>query len=926
MSQNSIHIPAPLQVNQWHNAFLKLNQARLSSARTLLLPRQQLVLDVLPVLLHLNHPRLPGFIDFKTPAGIRNFSPSTQQIQSLQSLARGMQLPRSGGQTPIIGLYLMGSIGSLAQARSSDLDMWLCHDERLSSDELQALRNKCNLIERWAGEQGIELHIFLMNLSEFRQGQDKSVQGEDCGSTQHLLLLDEFYRSSVWLAGCQPRWWLIPNNQEQVAEEFWQQMIAQHRVDDRNWLNFGAIPFIPPAEFVGAGLWQLSKGLSDPYKSLLKLLLTRHYATQYPNIRPLSWDLKDQVHGGNDDRDANDGYLLLLRRVSQQLELEGNPERIQLARRAFYYKAKLPLSQLTSSQRASWRTAVMIALSKEWQWTEDTWRMLDERPQWTPVRIAKERNALISEMLNSYRFLVGFSQKYVPRLHISRQDMQSLGNRLYAAFDNRPGKIVNINPGISPSLAQEKIALHLRDHVWQLIPGFWAPGTDNHQDQVLKQSPSLAELLCFANLNELLQDGTRVAIYPQHNPLSSYELKQLRQAVNLIPRIQPSDQQFFQPAKPLHWHLLVNVGIDPQHHLSRRGMQKISNRDDALGYSAVRENLVLSIDLVTANSWGEWHVERFAGDACLLQCLQHLLQYLPQAREKGWPHTQVSCYCASRAPAIRQRVEDAVQDVFNHFINNPRSPYVMEVGECYYLLETSKEDTIALRVADTPQKLLALFQRRSKSYVQYSIDRSALLSSPLRLIFEQSKAGYWQMFYWRKDSRVYFYFLDEKGALLHQQWDDDPSGKFQWLPPLLHFIKQVDQRWQLSSGRSSERRLMLYELRRKPLSYEFEIARRKLPENIPPIAVIDVRAVLDNQQQVTLYCNGQEFSAWQHGNDFYPAVIRTVRALRRNNANYPLFLSDLELPDSQNILEHLQIRQRIENRLMQAQHSEPDAG
>ena len=33
-------------------------------------------------------------------------------------------------------------------------------------------------------------------------------------------------------------------------------------------------------------------------------------------------------------------------------------------------------------------------------------------------------------------------------------------------------------------------------------------------------------------------------------------------------------------------------------------MQKISNRDDALGFSAARENLVLTIDLVTLNNWG----------------------------------------------------------------------------------------------------------------------------------------------------------------------------------------------------------------------------------------------------------------------------------------------------------------------------------
>src|SRR5690606_15313614 len=102
---------APQQVIQWHSNFLQLNQARLDAARSLLLPRQQLVLDVLPLLLHLNPPRLPGFIDFRTAAGIRNYSPTNQQLQSLQALARGVQIPRGsgGGGGDILGLYLMGS-------------------------------------------------------------------------------------------------------------------------------------------------------------------------------------------------------------------------------------------------------------------------------------------------------------------------------------------------------------------------------------------------------------------------------------------------------------------------------------------------------------------------------------------------------------------------------------------------------------------------------------------------------------------------------------------------------------------------------------------------------------------------------------------------------------------------------------------------
>src|SRR5690606_26588499 len=155
--------------------------------------------------------------------------------------------------------------------------------------------------------------------------------------------------------------------------------------------------------------------------------------------------------------------------------------------------------------------------------------------------------------------------------------------------------------------------------------------------------------------------------------------------------------------------------------------------------------------------------------------------------------------------------------------------------------------------ADTPMKLLALLQRQPRSFIQYTLDRAALLNSPLRLIFAHSKPALWQLFYWRKDGRLYFYFLDEKGALLHQQWQDPTTQPVQppWLLPLLRFLRQLDQRWQRLNGRSQERKILLWELRRKPQSFEFEIARRRLPELAAQTASIDLRAVLDAQQQAT---------------------------------------------------------------------------
>ena len=942
----TVDIPSPQQLHQWHNDFMALNRARLDSARSLLSSRQRLVVDALPLLFHLNHQQLPGYVDRDTPCGIVNFQPVTEQLQALQTLARGVQIPRGLNDQQILGVYLMGSLGSMAQSRSSDLDVWLCHHENLAEAQRQRLQQKCEKIERWAASQHVELHCFLMNLSDFRQGQSRSADGEDCGSSQHLLLLDEFYRSALWLAGAKPSWWLVPQQAERNAGPYWEQLLDQHRVHADQWLHFGDIRTIPAAEFIGAGLWQLNKGLSNPYKALLKLLLTRHYASQYPNIRPLCWDLKQRVHQGQTDVESCDAYLLMLQRVITQLEQEGNQQRIQLARRAFYYKARLPLSDLPNTQRNSWRAKALSDLCRQWQWQTGDLIELDQRNSWSPVKVYKERNALISEMLSSYRFLAGFSQKHAPKIHIRPADMRLLGNRLYAAFDAKPGKIININPGIRQTLEQEKLTLRLSPRqVWQLIPGSWNKDTQD-TEQILKQSPSLMELLYFAQYNGLLMPHTHIALYPQHNPLSQYELKELLQIVrNEVPQ-KADNHSLVHPAQPRYWRLFVNVATDPQHHLSRRGMQKLSNRDDALGYSAARENLILTLDLLTVNSWGEWTIERFDGADAMLLCLQHLLGFLSLARANltsgqlaesednqhsalshqwGWPEISSHCHCASRASSINVRVRQLLQDVMQHFIEQPRSPYLIEASEHYYLLHSSRAG-IELQKAANSLELLKLLQQPQDFYAPCRLDDHALLHSPLRLIYQHARAGIWQLFYWRKGNKFFFYLLDDKGALLHQQWHDDEGVRR--LLPIIRFLRQLDQRWLAQQGgnsnRSQARTLLLFEIRQQPHSFELQLTRRKLPAINELSSSFDLSAVVDEQHQTTLYCNNQEFSVWQFGDQLYHAVAEEVQNLRQQHGNYPCYLSDLTLSGhNQQVIDHLRAKQRIEKLLNQALLSLP---
>src|SRR5690606_25967160 len=101
-------------LGQLRERFLTVNAGRLARAMQALSTRQQLVLRLLPLLLHVNHPLLPGYVSGTTPAGLSGYEPDSLTLAELQRLTRSfVYKPYRGGRNlPIHGLFLMGSLGS----------------------------------------------------------------------------------------------------------------------------------------------------------------------------------------------------------------------------------------------------------------------------------------------------------------------------------------------------------------------------------------------------------------------------------------------------------------------------------------------------------------------------------------------------------------------------------------------------------------------------------------------------------------------------------------------------------------------------------------------------------------------------------------------------------------------------------------------
>lgn len=92
-------------------------------------------------------------------------------------------------------------------------------------------------------------------------------RGEDCGSTQHILLLDEFYRTAVRLAGKRILWNMVPCDEEEHYDDYVMTLYAQGVLTPNEWLDLGGLSSLSAEEYFGASLWQLYKSIDSPIQS-----------------------------------------------------------------------------------------------------------------------------------------------------------------------------------------------------------------------------------------------------------------------------------------------------------------------------------------------------------------------------------------------------------------------------------------------------------------------------------------------------------------------------------------------------------------------------------------------------------------------------------------------------------------------------------
>ncbi|CAI1737738.1 adenylate cyclase [Serratia quinivorans] len=656
-----------------------INQLRIDRALAAMKPAFQRVYSLLPTLLHHHHPLMPGYLNGNVPHGVCIYTPDETQQEYLNDLEDKWGSPfdkPASGELPITGVYSMGSTSSIGQSCSSDLDIWVCHQSWLDNEERNRLQQKCSLLEKWAASMGVEVSFFLIDENRFRHNESGSLGGEDCGSTQHILLLDEFYRTAVRLAGKRILWNMVPGDEESHYDEYVLSLYSQGALTPNEWLDLGGLGTLSAEEYFGASLWQLYKSIDSPYKAVLKTLLLEAYSWEYPNTQLLAMDIKQRLHQGEIVCFGLDAYCMMLERVTHYLNAINDTTRLDLVRRCFYLKVCEKLSRANAC--VGWRREILSQLVSEWGWDEERLAILDNRANWKIARVREAHNELLDAMMQSYRNLIRFARRNNLSVSASPQDIGVLTRKLYAAFEALPGKVTLVNPQISPDLSEDDLTfIHVpvgraNRTGWYLYNQ--APAMDSIvSHQPLEYNRYLNKLVAWAYFNGLLTPKTRLHI-KSGNLCDTAKLQELVADVSHhfpLRLAAPTPKALYSPCEIRHLAIIVNLENDPTAAFRNQVVHFDFRKLDVFSFGQQQQCLVGSIDLLYRNSWNEVRTLYFSGEQSVLEALKTILGKMHQ--DAAPPESvEVFCYSQHLRGLIRTRIQQLVSECIELRLSSTR--------------------------------------------------------------------------------------------------------------------------------------------------------------------------------------------------------------------------------------------------------------
>jgi len=879
--------------------FKNLNQLRMQRVQDFLQSRQQIFLPILPLLFHSNHPLLPGFISSETPAGIPDYQPNKQTVQIAKQFSKSFTYKRRALiRYSIQGIFLMGSVSSIAFSKTSDMDIWLCHQPELLPHELEELQQKATAIEIWAASINLEVHFFLVNSEQFSEGKSIPISSESSGSTQHYLLLEEFYRTAIFIAGRLPAWWLVPPHEEYNYTAYISHLIENRFISKNEVIDFGGFESIPAEEFISATLWHIYKSINSPHKSLLKLFLMECYASEYPKPKWLCIDLKKAIYQATIDIDEFDPYFLIYEKVEHYLRGIDSSQRLKLARQCFYLKIMGSSNKTMDSQVRFYRENYMASIADDWRWPDDLLPALQKQKYWDIQKASEEHKVIRAQLKHCLRMILKLAGRYVEYNYRENNDLKLISRKLYAFLEKKPHKIEIITTRSTVHTKESVLSIIESPEqtvaVWSLYSGSFNP-IKPKSNILLKQDNTLLGILAWLVINGLYHKQLRLHFKSSSLILKNQELHNILNQLFLFLSKKlktESSLAVYNKANKLTTSLIfINLGKILNNERDD-GMLVLSERSDPLSYGKNRECFIQQIDQISISSWGEVTTNQYKHIDGFFSCLTNIFNNSEQPISKA--SVKMVCYTPTRAQVILLRAESVLANLitfFSHSTESSNYRYFLTSGHSYYVFQRQNKQ-LHYCYLESIELLMQELASPQELFSQLHFDPDTLEKSLIPFLYEYNQDKTIQLFYFIENNSTHVFIIDEHGALFSHEHQH--SNFNQVLNNYSLFIESILKH----SFYKGDVKLKLHEVQKNsanhlsvhPAKWNFQKTYMDLP----------IRIIIGNCTNNTtgnnycIYCDDIEFNSDQHAEKLFKEVANYVLDCRSNDDDYPIHITDIE--------------------------------
>lgn len=541
------------------------------------------ILYLLPWLLSVNHPECPGYLpgldipfrvfNVNAEKGIKAREPSFKDMFGVNE--RGSLLRLTPKQSLILGLYTIGSIGTISQTPESDCDIWVCYDSRdMDPDRIKSLNQKLYLIKEWINQNcRLPIYFFVSDIMDIRKCRFGSVDEESSGSTQTHVLKEEFYRTCVLICGKIPLWWVCYDSRVLLAYDRVLAEISKNPLADDDFLDMGNLESVEEEEYFGAALWQLNKSLDRPLKSIIKMLMLK-MQLDASSEELVCHKFRQHIMLKNPENMISDPSVFSMFFIMNYYQGKSDSDTMTFIKECYYLRCGIK----PHSKKNLLKKKLTSIFFSQFDIDKDVRENLDRFSKWDLESQIIFGKGIYKLLLQIYRDIsmshAGVSSR------INKEDLTVIGRKIQVVYESKEYKIA-ILPKPSDNMNISGLTMHLHRGKWHVYSG-------NINSGHIVSDLDILYIISFIVKNDLFQAG-RVHMVPNQSSVSLPEIENL--AIKIRDFIHQNHVvirgDYLKKARIIKLLVVVSFEEEPW------------------------EKVPSNIGLIFKNSWGEVFVRRF---------------------------------------------------------------------------------------------------------------------------------------------------------------------------------------------------------------------------------------------------------------------------------------------------------------------------